>query len=150
MSVRNRKTDNVRYGDIKQVRLTMEMGKQVKAIAFEQNTSESEIIRQAVINYINRNMNDAEIVHACLNELKRNIQVMSDKIELLALIIMQQTKHLLKVLHDNSSIDEDLLDLSVEEFQRKCLKTLKTNHIGLLESMLLDFYEKGDNEENDN
>ena len=150
MKSKNTKAENIRYGEVKQVRLTKGMNKQLKSKALEQNTSESEIIRQAIINYINRNMNDSEIIHASLNEMSRKIQMMSDKLELLALIVMQQTKFLIGIFPNNDNINDELTELNFKDFQTRCMQTLKRNHIGILESMLLDFYESGDNESDGN
>ena len=60
----NKKESYVKYGVLKQLRMTEQMENLIKSKALEHNTTESEIIRQALSNYINRSMSDSEIVHA--------------------------------------------------------------------------------------
>ena len=75
------------YSVQRQLRFTKQMDELVKSKALEHHTTESEIIRQAVMNYINRSMSDTEIVHASLVENTRKIRYLENKVELLALVI---------------------------------------------------------------
>jgi Ribbon-helix-helix protein, copG family. len=140
----NRKEAYVKYSVIKQIRLPEQMAKQIKAKSLEQNATESEIIRQSLTNYINRNMSDTEIIHASLAESNRKIRYMESKIELLALIIMQQTKYIMKILPNKQVHTDALVNSEYEKFIRDCTKILKTNHSGVLESMILDAYERNE------
>ncbi len=142
----NKKEDFVKYQEVTQVRLTDQQKKILNAKAAEQNTTISELIRQAVMNYINRNMSDTEIVHASLVENSRKIKYLENKVELLALIIMQQTKYLMKVMPQKQINTENLVEVEYKKFSDDCMKILKTNHGGILESMILDLYEQGGND----
>ncbi len=142
----NKKDDFVKYQEVTQVRLTDQQKKILNAKAAEQNTTISELIRQAVMNYINRNMSDTEIVHASLVENSRKIKYLENKVELLALIIMQQTKYLMKVMPQKQINTENLVEVEYKKFSDDCMKILKTNHGGILESMILDLYEQGGND----
>lgn len=139
----NKKEPYVQYKILKQLRITEQMGSLIKSKALEQNTSESEIIRQALANYINRSMSDAEIVHASLVENSRKIRYMENKVELLALIVMQQTKFIMKMFPNRQINSDELVNIEYEKFVRECTKILKSNHNGILESMILDAYEQG-------
>lgn len=139
----NKKDDFVKYQETMQVRLTNQQKKILTAKAIEQNTTVSELIRQSVMNYINRNMSDSEIVHASLAENSRKIRYLENKIELLALINMQQTKFLMKVMPQKQINTDSLVEIEFKKFSDNCMKILKTNHTGILESMILDLYEQG-------
>ena len=76
----NKKESYVKYGVLKQLRMTEQMENLIKSKALEHNTTESEIIRQALSNYINRSMSDSEIVHASLVENSRKIRYLENKV----------------------------------------------------------------------
>lgn len=139
----NRKESYVKYSVLKQIRMTEQMQNLIKSKALEHNTTESEIIRQALDNYINRCMSDSEIVHASLVENSRKIRYLENKVELLALIVMQQTKFIMKMFPNRQINSDELVDIEYERFVRDCTNILKSNHSGVLESMILDAYEQG-------
>lgn len=133
----------MKYGVLKQLRMTEQMENLIKSKALEHNTTESEIIRQALSNYINRSMSDSEIVHASLVENSRKIRYLENKVELLALIVMQQTKFIMKMFPNRQINSDEFVNIEYERFVRDCTKILKSNHSGVLESMILDAYEQG-------
>ena len=139
----NKKESYVKYGVLKQLRMTEQMENLIKSKALEHNTTESEIIRQALSNYINRSMSDSEIVHASLVENSRKIRYLENKVEHLALIVMQQTKFIMKMFPNRQINSDELVNIEYERFVRDCTKILKSNHSGVLESMILDAYEQG-------
>ncbi|AEB14642.1 hypothetical protein [Treponema succinifaciens] len=139
----NKKESYVKYGVLKQLRMTEQMENLIKSKALEHNTTESEIIRQALSNYINRSMSDSEIVHASLVENSRKIRYLENKVELLALIVMQQTKFIMKMFPNRQINSDEFVNIEYERFVRDCTKILKSNHSGVLESMILDAYEQG-------
>ncbi len=141
----NKKEEYVKYNVLKQIRITEQMDGLIKSKALEHNSTESEIIRQSLNNYINRSMSDSEIVHASLVENTRKIRYLENKIELLGLLIVQQTKYIMKILPNREVNSEAIVDVEYENFMRNCTKILKSNHSGILESMILDAYEQGDN-----
>lgn len=131
----NKKESYVKYGVLKQLRMTEQMENLIKSKALEHNTTESEIIRQALSN--------SEIVHASLVENSRKIRYLENKVELLALIVMQQTKFIMKMFPNRQINSDELVNIEYERFVRDCTKILKSNHSGVLESMILDAYEQG-------
>lgn len=137
------KTDeDMKYTVLKNLRLTPHLSDLIDAKALEQNTTSSEILRQAVMNYLCRNMSDTEIVHASIAENTRKIRYLEDKIELLALIIFQQTRFIMSVMPSRQVKADELVDNEFEQFKRECTRALRKNHNGLLEGMILDSYER--------
>lgn len=132
-----------KYSELKQVRISKPMANQVKSKALEQNATESDIIRQALINYINRNLNDSEIIYAKLNSVNQKLLMLEHKIDLLSLISFQQTKFLLQSLPITEANPKSFVESEFEKFKNNCVKSLKENHSGILENWLLDIYEKG-------
>lgn len=144
----SKKQEHEKYAVQRQLRLTQQMDELIKAKALEKHTSDSEIIRQAITNYINRSMSDTEIVHAALMENSRKIRYLENKVELLALVTFEQTKLLFKLLpttHENSDF---IVSRDYDKFMKNCTKLLRTNHTGVLESMILDSYEQSGEDEN--
>lgn len=143
----NRKDKNVQYSCPKQIRFTKQISELIEAKALEQHTTESEIIRQSVAEYMNRSMSDTEIVHASLAEASRKIRYLENKVELLALVLFEQTKFLMRVMPGRQVNSDELVDKDFERFIRECTKSLRQNHGGMLESMILDAYEQSGAEE---
>ncbi|MCR5252594.1 MAG: ribbon-helix-helix protein, CopG family [Treponema sp.] len=142
MSKNNKKEEHERYSVQMQLRFTQKMAELIEAKALEHHTSNSEIIRQAVMNYVNRSMSDTEIVHASLIENSRKIRFLESKIELMALIVLQQTKLLMKTLPNKQVNSDFVVEKEYEKFMNECSSILKTNHTGKLEAMILDAYEQ--------
>ena len=139
----NKKEEYVKYDKIKQVRLSKQLDNLIEAKALETNCNSSEIIREAIISFLNRNMSDTEIVHSSIAENTRKVRYLEDKVELLALIVMEQTKYIMKMFPMKQINLNESVDLEFEKFRKDCMKTLKKNHGGMLESMILDLYEQG-------
>ena len=144
MSSRNEKDENAKYSIIVKARVTKQIKSIIKAKALEQNVTESEIVRQAIFNYINENMSDSHIIHAAIAENTRKMKWLEKKTELLGLLVMQQTRLMIKSLPDVQGKSEFMTDRAYEEFLSKCQNLLRHNRNGFLESMVLDAYEKGD------
>lgn len=142
---KNKENDD-KFSVLKQLRLTKQMDELVKAKALERHTTDSEIIRQAVANYINRSMSDTEIVHASLMENTRKIRYLENKVELLALVLFEQTKLMLRILPNKAVNSDFMVEKDFAKFMADCTNHLKTNHSGVLESMILDSYEQGGGE----
>lgn len=134
------------FSVMKQLRFTKQMNELVKAKALEMHTTDSEIIRQAITNYINRSMSDTEIVHASLMENTRKIRYLENKVELLALVLFEQTKLMLRILPNKAVNSDFMVEKDFEKFMADCTNHLKTNHRGVLESMILDSYEQSGGE----
>lgn len=139
----NKKESYVKYDKLKQIRLTNQLDNLIESKALEENCTSSEIIREAIISFLNRNMSDKEIIHSSIAENTRKIRYLEDKVELLALIVMEQTKYMMKMLPTKQVNLNEIVDLEFEKFKKDCMKTLKKNHGGMLESMILDLYEQG-------
>ena len=146
MKMKKSKDEDGKYRVTKQLRLTSQMAELVEAKALERHTTDSEIIRQAVSNYVNRSMSDVEIVHASLSETSRKIRYLENKVELLALVVFEQTKMLMKSVPNRAINSDAVVKNEFEKFMRGVTKTLKTNHTGVLEAMILDSYEQGSEE----
>lgn len=140
------KENDEKFSVMRQLRFTKQMDELVKAKALERHTTDSEIIRQAVANYINRSMSDTEIVHASLMENTRKIRYLENKVELLALVLFEQTKLMLRILPNKAVNSDFMVEKDFEKFMADCTNHLKTNHRGVLESMILDSYEQGGGE----
>lgn len=142
MNQYRKKEAEEKYSVLQQLRITKQMDDLLKAKALEKHTTESEIIRQAISNYINRALSDTEIVHASLMENTRKIRYLENKVELLALVVFEQTKLIMKSLPSRPAVNETMVQHDFDKFMNNCTKILKSNHTGVLEAMILDSYEQ--------
>jgi hypothetical protein len=68
------------------------------------------------------------------------VRFLENKIELQAVILLELTKHLLKVLPNRPSVNQEVADLEYLKFLDDVELALKQNHGGKLEAMVLDIY----------
>lgn len=140
----NYKQEHNKFLDCLNIRIPRQITKLIKAKALEHNTSTSELIRQSIMQYINRNLNDSEILHASMVETKNKIGYLEKKIEVLAIIITEQLKYLMQVMPEKKGSEYSIFtEKNYKDFMQNCETSLKANHNGILESMILDFYEQG-------
>ncbi len=138
-----KKEEHEKFSVAKTVKFTRRIDELLQEKARERRTTDSEIIRQAVASYMNRAMSDAEIVHASLVENSRKIRYLENKVELLALVIFEQTKLLMRRIPNKQVNLDSAVDVEFDKFKQTCSKALKSNHAGVLEMMVLDAYERG-------
>lgn len=125
----------------KQIRITQQFENILKAKALEQHTTESTIIRQAIASYIDRNMSDNEILHANITDNTHKLGYLEKKVDLLVVLMLNLVKHTIKVLPANTTNTQSIIDTTFDNFINECTQSLKS-HDGILESMILDIYEK--------
>lgn len=140
------KDDISKYSEITKVRFTPHMKDILELKAKEEGTSVSEIIRQACYEYLNAGISDSRLVYAALTDLKQKEKYLENKIELLAIMTMQQTKKIIQYLPLNKLITEQMTDVEYEKFENDCASYIRKNHSGKLESMVLDLYQKQEEE----
>lgn len=126
------------------IRTTERIFDLIKAESLEKNTTVSEIIRQAYLEHMERNMSDAEIMHFSIAENTRKILQLEKKIDLASLIILELAKKQIRSLPDVNNISDGMAEKKYQQFIEDCTMSLKKNHHGILESMVLDAYEKGE------
>jgi len=144
---KNIENESQNFSVQKQLRITKKMSELIEAKALEHHATDSEIIRQAIANYLNRSMSDTEIVHASLMENSRKIRYLENKVELLALVNFEQTKLMMRLLPNKAVNSDYAVQKDFDSFMRNCTKILKSNHVGVLESMILDSYEQSGSED---
>lgn len=142
MNYKSKKTTEANYTKPMQVRLTKEISNLVKSKALEQHTTESEIVRTAIIEYINHNTSDTQLLYSSITENTNKIKYLENKIEVLALLDMNLVKYIMKTLPINTANTPQMVEMLYEKFKKDCGSSLKSNHNGILESIILDTYEK--------
>lgn len=138
------KKEKTNYDQKIVIRTTERIFDLIKAEALEKNTTVSEIIRQAYLEHMERNMSDAEIMHFSIAENTRKILQLEKKIDLAALIILELARKQIRSLPDTNNISDEMAEKKYQKFIEDCTVSLKKNHHGILESMVLDAYEKGE------
>ena len=58
-------------------------------------------------------------------------------------VIFEQTKLLMRRIPDKQINLDSAVEHEFEKFKTACTKALKANHAGVLETMVLDAYERG-------
>lgn len=130
------------YEKERNIRFTSRIYDLVECKAKENNTSFSEIVRLALIDYLEKDIKDSELVYASLNDNKQKIRFLENKTELLAIFILEMVRRIIRVLPNRPGNSDELVELEFQRFLDDSALSLKKNHGGLLESMVLDIYQQ--------
>ncbi len=128
------------------IRFTNELEKMIKAKAVEKGLGVSEIVRQICEQHFENELSDTELLNHTLTQHNRKIGYLENKIELTAMIVMELARHQIRHFPEKAFISEDAVEKRFEEFIENCAASLKGSHKGLLESMVLDIYERSGGE----
>lgn len=136
------KEESAKYSEQLKVRITQQQSNLIKSKALENNCTESELVRNALMYYINRSMSDNALIYSAMQEIIRKIKYLENKIDLTAMLLMQQTKHIIKTLPNKQVNSPEIVDIEFKSFIDECSKVIKLNHGSMLESWIMDLYEQ--------
>ena len=139
----NDNEDLGRFGDAISVRLTPNTDFLIKQKAHELKTSKSEVIRSICNRYFEGEIQDPELIYQSLEDSKTKIRFLENKVDLLSVMLLEQTKWLMKVLPDKVE-ESRITDEKMEKFTQSIASALRNNK-GKLESLVLDIYQRGVN-----
>lgn len=129
------------------IRFTKELEKMIKAKSIEKGLGVSELVRQICEQHFENELSDTALLNHTLTQHNRKIGYLENKVELAAMIVMELARHQIRHFPEKAFASEDAVEKRFEEFLESCASGLKGNHKGLLESMVLDIYERGGGEE---
>lgn len=136
------KEESAKYSEQLKVRITQQQSNLIKSKALENNCTESELVRNALMYYINRSMSDNALIYSAMQEIIRKVKYLENKIDLTAMLLMQQTKHIIKTLPNKQVNSPEIVDIEFKSFIDECSKVIKLNHGSMLESWIMDLYEQ--------
>lgn len=136
-----KRTDDQKYIVTTTVRMSSALDDLVTARAFENHCSKNEIIRQAIYEYMNKNMSDNEIFHASLNEIKHQLYILDNKVKKYPAIIYTAVRKMFSLLPERSSCTEAELAVRMKDFSAEVAKTASGNRNGVFETILIDCIE---------
>ena len=126
----------------KNIRFTPRLAELIEGKAKEKGTTFSEIVRLSCMDYLNKDISDAELIYASLNDTKQHLRFLENKTELLAVFIMEIARKMIKTLPSRQIVSDEILELEFQKFLDDSTFSLKKQHKGLLEAMVLDIYQK--------
>lgn len=133
-----------KMGEVIRLRLPLHLETEIRLKANELPGKDrgnlSQVIREAIYAYLNSSIDDKDLIYASINDLKERIRFFENKTELQAVILLELVKHLLKVLPNRPSVNNQVADLEYLKFLENVEFALKQNHGGKLEAMVLDIY----------
>lgn len=136
----NKKAEKARLTTVVRTRVTDEIANMLQAKAVRENIDISTVLREIIFQYFEDSVNDTKIMSQNMIQTKRKITMLENKIEIMSLLILQLTK-----AYSSTFPRKHLTDEMSEKFYEETITELSNsmkNHKGLLESMVLDIYEK--------
>lgn len=137
-----KKDELAKHEQTKNIRFTPRLAELIEGKAKEKGTTFSEIVRLSCMDYLNKDISDAELIYASLNDTKQRIRFLENKTELLAVFIMEIARRMIKTLPNRQSVSDEIAELEFQKFLDDSTFSLKNQHKGLLESMVLDIYQQ--------
>ncbi len=107
----------------------------------ELGKSRSDTIRFIVDSYFDKEIQDPELIYASLNDSKRRIQELESRLDLVLVILLEQTKRQIKVLPSRQAVSDEVANIEYERFVEAIEREIKKGDRGSIESMVLDIYQ---------
>ena len=134
------KTAKAKLNTVIRTRVTDEIANMLQAKAIRENLDMATVIREIIYQYFEDSVNDTKIISQNMIQTKRKISMLENKIEIMSLLVLQLTKAY-STTFPRKHLTEEISDKFYEEMITELSNNMK-NHKGLLESMVLDIYEK--------
>lgn len=134
------KAAKAKLNTVIRTRVTDEIANMLQAKAIRENIDMATVIREIIYQYFEDSVNDTKIISQNMIQTKRKISMLENKIEIMSLLVLQLTKAY-STTFPRKHLTEEISDKFYEEMITELSKNMK-NHKGLLESMVLDIYEK--------
>ena len=136
------KEDYSKLETIKQIRFPRRVGELIECRAKEKKTNFSEIVRIVCMNYLDKDVQDSQLIYASLNDAKRKIGYLETKQDLMAILIIELAKKIIKDLPSRLNANDEIAELEFEKFLDMCTSEAKLTKSGFLDSLAMEVYER--------
>lgn len=111
----------------------------------ELGKSRSDTIRFIVDSWFDKEIQDPELIFASLNDTKKRVQELESRLNLLLVILLEQTKRQIQVLPHRNAVPEDVAKIEFDRFLEAVEQEIKKSDRGSIEAMVLDIYQRSGN-----
>ena len=111
----------------------------------ELGKSRSDTIRYIVDCYFDKEIQDPELIFASLNDTKKRVQELESRLNLILVVLLEQTKRQIEILPNRKSVPEDIARIEFDRFLEAVEYEIKKGDRGSIESMVLDIYQRSAN-----
>lgn len=111
----------------------------------ELKKSRSDTIRFIVDSWFDKEIQDPELIFASLNDTKKRIQELESRLNLLLVIMLEQTKRQIKILPNRQTVSDEVARIEFERFLEDIQIEIKKSDRGSIEAMVLDIYQRSAN-----
>ena len=108
----------------------------------ELGKSRSDTIRYIVDCYFDKEIQDPELIFASLNDTKQRVQELERRLNLILVVLLEQTKRQIEILPNRKSVPDDIAEIEFEKFLKAVEYEIKKSDRGSIESMVLDIYQR--------
>ncbi|MCQ2087759.1 MAG: hypothetical protein MJZ37_06840 [Bacilli bacterium] len=136
------KEDYSKLETIKQIRFPRRVGELIECRAKEKKTNFSEIVRIACMNYLDKDIQDSQLIYASLNDAKRKIGYLETKQDLMAILIIELARKIIKDLPSRVNASDEITELEFDKFMDSCSTEAKLTKNGFLDSLAMEIYER--------
>lgn len=134
------KAEKARLNTVVRTRVTDEIANMLQAKAVRENIDMATVVREIIYQYFEDAVNDTKIISQTMVQTKRKLSMLENKIEVMSLLVLELAK-----AYSTTFPRRHLTEEISEKFYEEMITNLSSNmrnHKGLLESMVLDIYEK--------
>ena len=108
----------------------------------ERGKSRSDTIRYIVDCYFDKEVQDPELIFASLNDTKQRVQELERRLNLIMVVLLEQTKRQIQVLPNRKAVPDDVAEIEFDRFLEAVEQEIKKSDRGSIESMVLDIYQR--------
>lgn len=108
----------------------------------ELKKNRSDTIRFIVDSWFDKEIQDPELIFASLNDTKKRIQELESRLNLLLVIMLEQTKRQIKILPNRQTVSDEVARIEFERFLEDIQIEIKKSDRGSIEALVLDIYQR--------
>ena len=79
---------------------------------------------------------------ASLNDTKQRVQELERRLNLIMVVLLEQTKRQIQVLPNRKAVPDDVAEIEFDRFLEAVEQEIKKSDRGSIESMVLDIYQR--------
>ena len=92
--------------------------------------------------YFDKEVQDPELIFASLNDTKQRVQELERRLNLIMVVLLEQTKRQIQVLPNRKAVPDDVAEIEFDRFLEAVEQEIKKSDRGSIESMVLDIYQR--------
>ena len=112
------------------------------SVRFKPHTEYLLDLKKDELGNFDKEVQDPELIFASLNDTKQRVQELERRLNLIMVILLEQTKRQIQVLPNRKSVPDEVATIEFHRFIEAVESEIRRSDRGSIESMVLDIYQR--------